>query len=39
MKGDLLPYKVIGDIAYLMKLSFYFPFKDEKDELLRIKVH
>ena len=39
MKGELLPYKLIGDAAYPMRPWFYFPFKGEKDGLPRAKAH
>ena len=39
MKGELLPYKLIGDAAYPMRPWFYSSFKDEKDELPRTKAH
>ena len=39
MKGELLPYKLMGDAAYLMRLWFYSPFKGEKDGLPRANAH
>jgi hypothetical protein len=39
MRGELLPYKLIGDAAYPMKLWFYSPFKGEKERLPRAKCH
>jgi hypothetical protein len=39
MRGELLPYKLIGDIAYPMKPWFYSPFKGEKEGLPRAKCH
>lgn len=39
MKGELLPYKLIGDAAYPMRPWFYSPFKGEKEGLPRAKAH
>jgi len=39
MKDKFLPYKLIGDVAYLMRPWFYSPFKDDKDGLQRYKAH
>lgn len=39
MKGELLPYKLIGDAAYPMRPWFYSPFKGEKEGLSRAKGH
>ena len=39
MKGELLPYKLMGDGAYPMRPWFYSPFKGEKDGLPRAKAH
>ncbi len=30
MKGKILPYKLIGNVVYLMQPWFYSPFKGEK---------
>ena len=37
LKGTFLPYKLIGDRTYHMKLCFYSPFKGKKDGLSRPK--
>jgi hypothetical protein len=39
MRGELLPYKLIGDAAYPMRPWFYSPFKGEKEGLPRAKCH
>jgi hypothetical protein len=39
MRGELLPYKLIGDVAYLMRPWFYSPFKGKMEGLPRIKCH
>ena len=39
MRGELLPYKLMGDAAYPMRPWFYSPFKGEKDGLPRAKAH
>jgi hypothetical protein len=39
MKGELLPFKLMGDAAYPMRPWFYSPFKGEKDGLPRAKTH
>ena len=39
MRGALLPYKFIGDAAYLMRPWFYSPFKGEREGLSREKAH
>jgi len=39
MKGDLLPYKLMDDVAYPMRPWFYSSFKGEKDGLRRAKAH
>jgi hypothetical protein len=39
MKGELLPYKRMGNVAYSMKPWFYFFFKGKKDGLSRAKAH
>jgi hypothetical protein len=39
MRGELIPYKLIGDAAYPMRPWFYSPFKGEKEGLSRAKAH
>jgi hypothetical protein len=39
MRGALIPYKLIGDVAYPTRLWFYSPFKSEKEGLSRAKAH
>jgi hypothetical protein len=39
MRGELLPYKLIGDVAYPMRQWFYSPFKGKMEGLPRIKCH
>jgi hypothetical protein len=37
MKGELIPYKLIGDVAYPMRPWFYSPFKGEKEGFVKGK--
>jgi hypothetical protein len=39
MRGEFLPYKLIGDAVYPMKPWFYSPFKGEREGLSRAKAH
>jgi hypothetical protein len=39
INGAFLPYKLIGDAAYPMRLWFYSPFKGEKEGMSRAKAH
>ena len=39
MKNKYLPYKLIGDAAYLMRPWFFTPFKGVKDGVLPEKNH
>lgn len=38
-KRCVLPYKLIGDVAYPMRPWLYYPFKGENDGLSRPKIH
>jgi hypothetical protein len=39
MRGLILPFMFIGDAIYPMWPWYYSPFKEEKNSLLRRKVH
>ncbi len=39
MNGTFLPYKLIGDVAYPLRLWFYSLFKGEKNGLSPKKAH
>ena len=39
MRSAFLPYIVIGDATYPMRLWFYSTFKGEDSGLLKLKIH